>query len=419
MKILILSSEQFIPVHEPLAGTFQYDQSRILINAGYDVAVISVQLKFSLPMLLKAISCRFVGKKIENDTGKETMAGLFKLLYQKMFQPASFIIKEQISGINVYRAEGFYMTRPSDKKDYRYWLKAGMIGFEQYINDNGKPDILHAHNALYAGILAATIKTKYGIPFMLTEHSSYYSRKLYNENLLPKAQYVFEQAQVATTVSPFLAGCLQQMFSTAVQWKVLPNVAEPVFEEIPLLEKKRNDSFVFLHIANLIPLKRQALLIQAFHEAFEKNESVRLEFAGEGETLNELKQLVSSLDENKRISFLGLLSKEKIFEKLNEVQVVCLPSQYETFGVSLLEAILRGVPIIATSCGGPNEIVTPENGLLVNVDDKIALQHSLKKIKEEYSTYSATIIRNQAIEKYGAKKFLQKLNNYYSQLLNE
>lgn len=418
MKVLILPSEQFIPLHEPLAGTFQSDQAKILINAGFDVAVISVQLKFSLLMLIKAIALRCIGIKLPNETGNKKQIELIHLLYRKLFKQDSFIFKEQLNGVSVYRAEGFYVRPPSDKTDFNYWIKAGLYAFKKYLYENGKPDIIHAHNALYGGMLAAAIYNKYNIPYMLTEHSSYYSRKLYHKTLLAHAKRVFENARIATAVSYSLIEDLKQLFPSTVKWELLPNVADPIFERKPLEEKIGQDSFVFLHIANLIPLKRQELLIEAFHNAFEKKEAVVLEFAGEGESFQKLKQMVTLLDEQHRIFFLGRLSKEKVFEKLNEIQVVCLPSMYETFGVSLLEANLRGVPVLATKCGGPNDIVSNENGLLIEVDDTNSLQQALKSIRQQYSSYSAELIRIRAIEKYGSKAFLRKLNNYYNQLLN-
>lgn len=418
MKILILPSEQFIPAHEPLAGTFQHDQARILINAGHDVSVISVGLKFSLPMIAKAMLYRMAGKKLPNATQEKTFTGLFILAWDKIQKPEKFITKEHINGINVYRAEGFYLTAPSVSTDHRYWVAAGLKAFEKYLEEHGKPDIVHAHNALYAGLLASAIKRKYNVPYILTEHSSYYSRKLYATVLLPEAEKVFCNAAVLTAVSPFLIECLREIFPSTLNWQVLPNVAAPLFEETSLISKKSSGSFRFLHIANLIPLKRQALLIECFHDAFPENEHVQLAFAGEGESLEDLNRLVISLRESNRISFLGRLTKMQVLEELNGTNVVCLPSAYETFGVSLLEALLQGVPVIASNCGGPGELVSKQNGLLVDVDDKTALTKALQDIQKNYVDYDQPEIRRRAILKFGSRAFLEKLDHFYSQLVN-
>ena len=418
MKILILPSEQFIPAHEPLAGTFQNDQAKVLIKAGHKVSVISVQLKYSLPMIAKAIIFRFIGKRPANATKHLKFSELLSLGWQKIFYPEKFIKKEYLNDLEIYRAEGFYMKAPSPRSDYKYWIKAGMIAFDRYIKENGRPEIIHAHNALYAGLLAERIFESYQIPYMITEHSSYFSRNLYDSSLLPKAKSVFEKARIATAVSPFLIKCLEDIFPAVTKWQLLPNVADPAFEEKPLQKNSNTERFIFLHIANLIPLKQQSLLIEAFHEAFNTDENVQLEFAGEGESFSHLQQMINYLGEKGRIHLLGRLSKEAIFEKLNNVQVVCLPSEYETFGVSLLEAILRGVPVIASRCGGPDDIISEENGILFTVNDKNGLKQALHTIKNKYPQYNSESIKRAAIQKFGSASFLNKLENYYRQMYN-
>lgn len=52
------------------------------------------------------------------------------------------------------------------------WVRAGLKAFKHYIRENGLPDLIHAHCMNYAGILAQKISEKYGIPYVLTEHSS-------------------------------------------------------------------------------------------------------------------------------------------------------------------------------------------------------------------------------------------------------
>ncbi len=58
------------------------------------------------------------------------------------------------------------------------WVRAGLKAFKHYIRENGLPDLIHAHCMNYAGILAQKISEKYGIPYVLTEHSSTITRGL-------------------------------------------------------------------------------------------------------------------------------------------------------------------------------------------------------------------------------------------------
>lgn len=407
LKILLLPSEEFIPFNEPLAGIFQYDQACILRDAGYRVSVISVRLCFSLPMILKAIFFRLTGRKLNNQTKEFSVGSLLTLLYRKIFKPYEFVTRERTEGIEVYRSEGFYVLPPSPKRDYRYWVKAGMVAFDNYLKDHGKPDVIHAHNSFYGGLLGLEIKNKYGYPFLLTEHSSYFSRGLYHSKLFPKALAVFKNAKVSLAVSFFLANELKRFFPDT-NFRVLANVVDPIFGEVELPDRKEENPFRFIHIGNLITIKRQTLLIEAFCEAFRKEENIILELAGEGEDEEKLRRLIAEKNMKNRIVLLGRLNKKEVLRKLDESHVLCLPSSIETFGVVLLEAIFRGVPVIATDCGGPADVVTPENGILVEKDNCTALKKALQAIKQNYHNYNPVIIRAQAMEKFGPETFLNR-----------
>ena len=58
-----------------------------------------------------------------------------------------------------------------------------------------------------------------------------------------------------------------------------------------------------------------------------------------------------------------------------------LPSEFETFGVVLIEALATGIPVIATRCGGPEEFVTPAEGVLINRGDETELTRAMISIR--------------------------------------
>ena len=82
--------------------------------------------------------------------------------------------RHQQGGLNTYAYDSMYFFPrcPVVDIDRIRWVNAGMKAFEAYIADNGKPDVIHAHCVNYAGILACAIFKKYGIPYVITEHSS-------------------------------------------------------------------------------------------------------------------------------------------------------------------------------------------------------------------------------------------------------
>lgn len=411
MHIIILPSEEFVPDDEPLAGIFQLDQARILAIAGYKVGVISVRLRFSFPMILKAICKRLFLLKSNNKTDDYSFGGLCNLLYQKICFSDQFITLEKKGDINVVRAEGFYWLPPSSRYDHLWWKQAGRRAYKYYKKTIGHPDIIHVHNAVNAGLLALQIKRKNGIPYLITEHSSYFARGLYSNNLVNLARRVYENADTVFTVSNFLGGGLQQFFPR-LDYEVLPNVVSPEFEFSPL-DSKPEAIFSFISIGNLIRLKRHDMLIKAFHEAFKDGENVCLDIIGEGEERKNLTALVDSLGESERVRLRGLYNKEQILETLNHCDVLSLQSEYETFGVVVLEALFRGVPVIATRCGGPEEVVGEGDGILIDKDNEKQLVSALQKMYATKDEYDSAAIRERAIEGFGANRFLKSLLPYY------
>ena len=90
-----------------------------------------------------------------------------------------------------------------------------------------------------------------------------------------------------------------------------------------------------------------------------------------------------------------------------------LPSRYETFGIVLIEAMACGIPVIATKCGGPEEIVTDETGLLIEKDNPEELALAIKNIWANPGKYNKQTIRKYSADKYGQSVFAEKISALY------
>jgi len=93
-----------------------------------------------------------------------------------------------------------------------------------------------------------------------------------------------------------------------------------------------------------------------------------------------------------------------------------LPSLGETFGIALGEAMACGKPVVATRCGGPQFIVTPETGLLVDVADPTALAGAMDRFLSEQISSDPTVIRQSIQSRFGEEAFLDNLSSIYDQI---
>jgi glycosyltransferase involved in cell wall biosynthesis len=145
--------------------------------------------------------------------------------------------------------------------------------------------------------------------------------------------------------------------------------------------------FVFCCVANLRAVKNHKVLLQAFAEMAGET-GARLLLAGDGELRAELEALARSLRIQEQTHFLG--EREDISELLAASDAFVLPSVSEGTPLSVLEAMMAGLPIIATSVGGLPELVrSGSEGLLVPPGNIHALREAMARIIADADSRSA------------------------------
>jgi glycosyltransferase involved in cell wall biosynthesis len=383
MHVLIIPSEHFLTKKLPLAGIFQFEQASALIRSGFDVGILSVG---------------FIGLR-------------------NAFSMYPYNRHEYINKLIVYRS---YIRNyiPFRIFPYEYvenkCVNLFIRDFDKYIETNGVPDIIHAHNLLHAGILARYIKKNYKIPFVLTEHSSAFARDSmpmsYNEGF----KRICLESDGVTCVSSTFKKLLDNRLGC--EFKILHNIVDPIFFS-GNLNARTSDIFTFLSVASLDKNKNQALALRAFAKSF-SGQRVEFRIAGDGPLRNSLQKLAFELKIHDQVKFLGRLSREAVSKEMLNANCFVLTSNYETFGVVLIEALACGIPLIATRCGGPEDIVNDSNGILVDVGDLELLSMALCNMYSTYSKYSSHNLRQEALERFGEKSFVNNVAMLYKQALN-
>ncbi|KJS07385.1 MAG: hypothetical protein VR77_01125 [Flavobacteriales bacterium BRH_c54] len=413
MHILIIPSEEYVPEYAPMAGIFQHDQAKIIQQKGHQVGVLSFTFKYSFSSLLNAL----IGKKNKH-TKNLGIVALLTTIIKKMFTPFQsafhYEIKDQI---DVIRCDGFWGGKKSNLplSKYEVWMKYGDIALSIYIEKYGKPDLIHAHNMIYAGLCFIELGQKYNIPVVITEHSSQYIMGEVNNELKLKLSNTFNASNNFYAVSPELIKQLEQQFSLPInKIKWLPNVLDDFIESKPLtIGKNQRQKVRFLNIANLIKLKGQAELIKAFAKLSKDKDNIELIIAGEGELKEKLIHLIDTLHLNDKVKLIGLISREEVINQLDNCDVFVLPSHYETFGVVLIEALSRGVPVVSTYCGGPECIVNDSNGILVQPKNVDELAQAMLKMYHEHNNYNKEQLRESVINLYGKEAFYKRIMEIY------
>lgn len=222
-------------------------------------------------------------------------------------------------------------------------LLESSIDFEEY-------DVIHLHD-FYHSFVAIAIHELYGIPIVSTMHSlSEYS----NHFIDFAKRYTILNSDEVIVVSNYLKEEIEREIN--VKLNVVLNGTE--FQDKKLSEKQnklaneRSKKITFS--GRLVETKGCEYLIRALQSI---DSEYNLHIMGDGTLRKDLEELVDSLNLNSRVVFHGFISQKDVMENIRDSEVHVVPSLVEPFGLSLVEAMAEGVPVICSDVGGMREIV--------------------------------------------------------------
>jgi glycosyltransferase involved in cell wall biosynthesis len=284
--------------------------------------------------------------------------------------------------------------------------------FSRIVKKYGRPDIVHSH-FINQGYFTVSALKKEGVPIVHTEHYSGMNKTTLDEYSRFIGEHTYKEVDKVIAVSRFVAKNIQEKFG--VDAMVIPNIVDTtVFDYLPC--HCLGDEFRFVSAGNLVEGKRMDLLISAFHRAFEGNTKIFLYIYGQGPERKNLEKIIRQYHLEEQIFLMGLASREVIAKKMQESDCFVLASERETFGVVYIEAMATGLPVIATKCGGPEDFVSQENGVLVEVDNVPQLAQSLVYMRENIGRYNRERISLMVKERYSSRVISARLVEIYASL---
>lgn len=338
--------------------------------------------------------------------------------WKSVFTVKRGISVEDDSGVMTYRSHGMNWFPRTVRPTIELYLCHGKKLYEKYVKDNGAPDIIHVHSIFNAGFLAEVIYKKNKIPFVVTEHSTGFARKLFSRKQLLLAGEISKHAVRRFAVSGEFANLLDASLGVKNNaWETLPNIVSEAFTKRLMPSKTARKDFHFVNVALVDKKKSQANLLYAFEMLKKIHKNCFLTIVGDGPERSNLERLAHELGVEDSVRFTGLLSREQVIDAISESDAFVLSSRYETFGVVVIEALALGKPVIATRCGGPESIVRENDGILVPVDDVNALCNAMNQLIATWNSYDPIEIRQACIDRYGEASIARKLIGIYSELM--
>ena len=241
------------------------------------------------------------------------------------------------------------------------------ILYLQYIIYKIKPDVVIAHGN-------RAIKISHAFGFRSQDFKLVCVAHNYNTKHFAKCDYVIALTQ-------HMYKRLISLGFDEAKITVIPNSVRISINQYPNVLTTAKPSVIGV-LARFVKKKGVDVLIRAACILKNQGENFRLVIGGDGEESSALKTLVNKLDMRDCISFVGWVQdKEEFF---SSIDIFCIPSLHEPFGVITLEAMLRGVPIVATKNEGALEIIEDGiDGLLCEINNEESLAFTINRMLKD------------------------------------
>jgi len=339
MRILVLVHE-FPPVGGG-GGRVAEDICRELSKRGHQIQVLTSHIK-GLP-------------------DKEDRNG-FRIIrlpsFRKQYYQASFI------SMLVYVLTGLY----AGLRLIHYW----------------RPDIIHVHFAVPAGALAWALSKLTGIPYMLTTHLGDIPGGVSEKTnewfrfVFPFTPPIWKDASRVTAVSNYTRTLAEKYYHVDID--IIYNGVDLTLLDHGNLQVHTPPRIVFA--GRFMEQKNPLQVAQVLAKL--KNLEWECAMLGDGPLLDNVKKIVAKHGLEKRFTFPGWVTPQEVLDWFGKSDILFLPSLSEGLPVVGVQALVKGLAIVASRIGGFVDLVDEgENGYLVSPHDEAFIMNALQSLLTE------------------------------------
>ncbi len=323
----------------------------------------------------------------------------------------------------------------SPRIKYRIQDRCFVRSMDRICREQGMPKCVHFHGVMEA-ISGMKWCIEHDVLTVITEHITPVKE---GDEVHKRMTEAYAHADAIICVSSRLASDIEKVYGAHTD-AVIPNIVDLSLFELesadgdasedtgaaaqPKEEALLSEEFRFISAARLHPGKGFDTLLKAFSELLSEmngsdtgdvrssalsGKDIHLTIMGDGEEMTVLKSECVSLGINDSVSFTGAYVRKEFADELLRSDCFVLASQSETFGIVYAEAMAAGVPVISTRCGGPEDFIDENSGILVPVDDVSALKEAMKKMVSAPDVYDARSISLACKERFSPENVADQI----------
>ena len=373
----------------PYGGEFCLDQAKALKAVGHEVRILSnVQLGITIG-------------------GKD----FFVLPFYRY--------EHERDGITIYQSYQRGLPRVV-RHNVQRWVGIVESMFRAYVRKYGKPDIIHAHCAKWAGYAAMKISKEYGIPYVITEHlpllllTEEYGPAPSSAWQIPFIKEAYHHAAMVLPVSEELVGDTACYYGNDYRWQYLSNTIDTDFFAYRPRAAREGRPFRFCCLADYTYRKGYDVLFAAFQKLQDQGRVVELLIAGKDTDSRQCRQEIVHLG-LQHVKTMGRIGKSEVRDLLYQSDALVLASRSEVQPLVLLEAMSTGIPVISTECI-PQNLRIEGGCTIVPIADAEALSAAMKQVMEKEDSDGRKI--SESVQQTASLKVVgQKLSDLFSDIL--
>nr|WP_246308841.1 glycosyltransferase [Kineosphaera limosa] len=281
----------------------------------------------------------------------------------------------------------------------------------------GRARIVSAHVGGPTGAAIAPLLAR-RTRFSITEHATYVRAIFADTSAAIQYRAAVARASRVLAVSDGPAAGLRRLCPQQADY--ISAVPNPVrFDILPLREQPVRAHDRWLYVGNLVARKGVHRLLEAFAQEVRENdrEGLHLTLVGDGPMRQELATQAREAGLADRVTFAGQVDPADVAGFFGRHDVLVHLSEYETFGLTVVEAAATGLPVVVTRCSGPEEtmVIPAGYGLAAFVDvdpSPESVRAAVASLRTDHSPAQLELVRTMMRSLYGFERAADLLAKY-------
>jgi glycosyltransferase involved in cell wall biosynthesis len=327
-----------------------------------------------------------------------------------------------LDGIEVFHPRFFtgpgYSLRPLEAAAY-YWAARRVLN---RLRPHFPFDLIHAHFTYPDGYVAVRLSRIFEVPVIITEHNLWGAWMDHNWIVRRQTIRAARECMFHVAVSTAVRESIVCVTGESEKLRIISNAVDGSAFTLPKKDiRSRGNQIIFLGAIRHV--KGVDVLLRAVQLLNDAGRDVNLVLVGESyfkdyqREYERMRKMSREMGLGNRVSFVGKKLMPELLRYLQESTLLVLPSHAESFGVVLIEALACGTPVVATRCGGPEDIVNDRVGVLVPPANPELLARGIEGVLDRRESFDPEKLRTYALENFGSEVVGRRLSALYEEAL--